>query len=99
MEFKGTKGNWEYSSDNGWQCNVLTDNDQQVIQLENTDSETDEGFYEMYANAKLISASPDMLKALQFSLKVLLRDKNPIFSKRLAIKYCEESIEKALGNG
>jgi len=65
IEFKGTKGVWEYSSDNSWECSVVTDNEQQTITLENTDSESDDGFYEMYHNAKLISCAPEMLDMLE----------------------------------
>jgi len=64
-EFKGTKGEWEYSSDNSWECSVVTDNDKQSITLENTDSESDDGYYEMYHNAKLIANAKKLLKVLQ----------------------------------
>ena len=97
MEFKGTKGKWEYSPDNSWECNVITFNDSQTIQLENTDSESDEGFFEMYANAKLIASAPDLLEALEFNLKILERINKPIFSQRLAIGKTKDAIKKAIG--
>ena len=85
-EFKGTKGNWEYSSDNSWECSVVTDNDSQSITLENTDSESDKGFYEMYHNAKLIACAPKMLEMLINVKDYLGSDKR---------YYVEQLIKKA----
>jgi len=39
----------------------------------------------------------EMVKALEFNLKVLERIHKPIFSQRLAITQTKEAIEKAIG--
>jgi len=59
---KFTKGPWEYSPHNNWLCSVLTSSDAHIVTIENTDIE---GFDEMYANAQLIAAAPDLYKALK----------------------------------
>lgn len=48
------------------------------------------------ANAKIMVAAPELLEALQFCLKILEREKDPIFSHRVAIKKSKKAINKAL---
>ena len=97
-EFKGTKGEWEYSSDNSWECSVVTDNDSQSVTLENTDSESDEGFYEMYHNAKLIACAPELLNSF-ISAIILLKQTTEfevLESYRIKVLEFEKVLEKAL---
>jgi len=46
-----TKGEWEVSPDNNWECAVLTGNDDHHIEVFNSDID---GWEEMHANATLI---------------------------------------------
>ena len=88
-EFKGTKGEWEYSDDNAWECEVLLpEKSRQHIKLENTHQV--DGFEEMYYNAKLIAASPDILEALQMC-------EEHIQDQPLLRIFVREAIKKALG--
>lgn len=62
-ELKHTKGPWEVSADNSFECGVLTSKDEHFIDVQNSDM-SENGFFEMMANAKIIAAAPDMLEAL-----------------------------------
>ena len=102
MEFKGTKGKW-YVYENSYFLEVKTDieeigtiancifNEQDFNQAVNT-------LEECNANAKLIAAAPDLLKALQ----VILKHKNAINhyiddnELYTAIEESEQAINKAL---
>lgn len=66
-KFKHTPGPWEISPDNNWETGINTPSDSHFIQVTNSDME---GFDEMYANAKLIAAAPDMLDELMIERRV-----------------------------
>ena len=87
MEFKGTKGEWE----------VYKENPEMIL--------NDSGAYkpnsmlkystrkqELFANAKLIAAAPELLKALQTCLRRIKNESHEPF----AILEAEEAINKAL---
>lgn len=96
---KHTPGPWEISDDNSWECAVLTSKETHIIEVKNNDmSET--GFDEMYANAKLIAAAPELLEALQILLKshrqLTFQLNNNINDTPIEQKS-QEAINKAIG--
>ena len=94
MEFKGTKGEWKITG-TGEQRTMINGTSIDVWwNLSLCDVSEDEG----KANAKLIAAAPDLLKALQ----VILKHKNAINhyiddnELYTAIEESEQAINKAL---
>lgn len=84
-KFKGTEGEWILSYDNDhYSIDTERNNICAVVIM-------DEEFQEQMANAKLISAAPDLLNAIQYYFDVLKEvrgenfDKNPdhVLSKML----------------
>jgi len=100
--FKGTKGEWRILHGSSRLETDIFCNDIIIAEVKHYNEGDDD--WTQYdptlgkgrANAKLIAAAPELLEALQLALKVLERDKDPIFSKRLAITNAEKAIEKAL---
>ena len=84
MEFKGTKGEWKITG-TGEQRTMINGSSIDVWwNLPSSDASEDEG----KANAKLIAAAPDLLKALQ---GLLLNGHN---NKQIGIS--QKAINKAL---
>ena len=84
MEFKGTKGKWSIT-ETGRQRTMINGSSIDVWwNLPSSDASEDEG----KANAKLIAAAPDLLKALQ---GLLLNGHN---NKQIGIS--QKAINKAL---
>lgn len=66
LEFKGTQGDWVAVKHEGYDYDVLCEGDEVCwLGLGVEDLE------EQKANAKLIAAAPDLLKATQYALKIL----------------------------
>jgi len=91
MEFKGTKGSWEIDKDEEM---VLTDiggyrpNALQKLNSFKT---------ELKANAQLIAAAPDLLKALQLMVNNFEDYQKETGAKNQAIFKAKSAINKALG--
>jgi hypothetical protein len=68
MEFKGTKGEWKVKKERGYDIDI-TNRDGDICWLGLSEF-TDET---KLANAKLIAAAPELLKALQIAKKELKR--------------------------
>lgn len=97
-EFKGTKGELSHSKQKGTigHCHaaqVWDSEGNSLAVIRSTSNEAEASSY-----AELFAAAPVTLEALQFALKILERDKDPIFSRRLAITKSKSAINKALGN-
>ncbi|MCP4987248.1 MAG: hypothetical protein GY928_14715 [Colwellia sp.] len=105
-EFKGTKGKWNYDlSEDG--TLIMSDN-KVIVRIIDECEEPDgvpmeEGIY----NAKLMSAAPELLKALQgiardFEGDYVISDGSIVDNpgQMLITNYyiCNEAINKALGN-
>ena len=86
-EFKGTKGEWEVSKESSEM--VLTDNGAYRPNSMLKYSATKEV---LFANAKLIAAAPELLKALQTCLRRIKNESHEPF----AILEAQEAINKAL---
>ena len=85
MEFKGTKGDWKFNekeTSKGIRCISHSPN----IDLWSIGST----IQETRANAKLIAAAPELLKAL-IELKIMAEGNN-----QYAFELAEEAINKAL---
>lgn len=98
-EFKGTPGPWEYEPDNGWECAVHTSSELHNIEVTNHDMAED-ACIEMYHNAKLIAAAPELLKSLQDFVsyaKSVNWDKS-ITGRHLILQEGIKAINKALDN-
>ena len=61
MEFKGTKGEWKVEQETGYDCDVVYEGGE-ICWLGLSDA----SHKEQKANAKLIAAAPELLKALIF---------------------------------
>lgn len=99
LEFKGTKNEWfidqeeSHRMTNGVYCNVIsTVNTIDIADVYGDDEESQ-------ANAKLISASPDLLEALQHMIPVfeqLASFRNINVDNLECYKKARKAIEKAL---
>jgi hypothetical protein len=89
MEFKGTKGEWSVEKELGYDCDVIYKGGE-ICWLGLSDV-IDE---EKVANAKLIAAAPELLKALQILLNLTTTLKHP--SIDFANGTAREAINKAL---
>lgn len=90
LNFKGTKGKWAVSIPNDGSI-IMNGNVRAQVLSYHDNGNTNEDL----ANAKLISAAPDLLEALFYTLKAL--DAITILRKPEAIiKAAELAIEKAL---
>ena len=94
MEFKGTKGEWKITGTSEQRTMINGSSIDVWWNLSSSNVSEDEG----KANAKLIAAAPDLLKALQ----VILKHKNAINhyiddnELYTAIEESEQAINKAL---
>lgn len=92
-EFKGTKGPWFEHREGSSTVYVESKLRDGVIQEVAACGPTEAGSEAQYANARLISAAPDLLMALQ---KVIAAS-GSITDLILAIRASESAIAKALG--
>jgi hypothetical protein len=88
MNFKGTKGNWELVNE----TQVAFSQDEFNTKDCDLYEHQYDSFEEMVANAKLIAAAPELLKALQTCLKRITNESHEPF----AILEATEAINKAL---
>lgn len=94
-EFKGTPGPWNYRDD---EPDWVTDSNDNIavarVTCYNTDSKA------QLANAKLISASTELLSALQQLLEIYDDNSGKVWttsSKRRALDNARAAVNKALG--
>lgn len=88
MEFKGTKGKWQYDIEGEFVFDVEGGNI--IAAIQDIEESKHEEYEEMDANAKLIAAAPDLLEAL-----MELRGSAIIESGDL-IRKADKAINKAL---
>jgi hypothetical protein len=89
METKHTPAPWEYDG-----CEYVTRETFDIIcALPNADASIDEDTIE--ANARLIAAAPDLLKAAEFAVKAIESDRWHV----MAIDKLRAAIAKATGEG
>lgn len=101
MEFKGTEGNWfkekEFSKRYEQYTFNINDENNTVIGLSivysGTDDDTCREFREAEANAKLIAAAPELLKAVHYLLNA---EDDGTWNKQAAESFAREAINKAL---
>lgn len=94
-EFKGTPGPWNYHDD---EPDWVTDSNDNIAVARVTRYNTDASA--QHANAKLISASPDLLSALQQLLEIYDDHSGKVWttsSKRRALDNARAVVNKALG--
>ena len=91
-KFKGTPAPWEYEPDNGWECAVNTSKDSHYIEVSNTDM-LESGSNEMYHNAKLIAAAPELLEALQVFVDFPMEDLNSYIDEGLPMTMTVQSSD------
>lgn len=94
-EFKGTHGPWNYCTD---EPDWVTDSNDNIavarVTRYNTSAEA------QHANAKLISASPDLLSSLQQLLEIYDDHSGKVWttsSKCRALDNARAAVDKALG--
>ena len=102
MEFKGTKGEWKINISpvtNGWVDVYFPDGNATIRTNDYIRDEKDCGNKELMKNtiihAKLISAAPELLEALQIYIGQIDRGPNK-FSWLEKRRIAEKAIEKAL---
>lgn len=94
MEFKGTKGEWKREYDNADSMSGGCWFDIGPAKVEFSYHSTKEEEEEALANAKLIAAAPDLLKALQILLELTTQVHHP--SIDYARGAAQNAISKAL---
>ena len=98
MEFKGTKGEWEFTKDpasNGWTSVFLKGTNHEICTCY-TGTEIPD-FDELEANAQLIATAPELLKALRYILDQKENEHCSTYMDEVC-EYAEKVINKALGN-
>lgn len=90
LNFKGTKGKWAVSIPNDGAI-IMNGNVRAEVLAYSNNGNTNEDL----ANAKLISAAPDLLESLQYCLKAL-KAITILKQPETIIKAAELAIEKAL---
>jgi hypothetical protein len=99
LEFKGTKGEWNVR-DNFRKPSILNESNQVLAMLSINCFDDKDGLHKYYshnkmmANAKLIAAAPELLKALIKSVESMKLADEVEF--RDEIKQAEQAINKAL---
>lgn len=90
MEFKGTKFTWKNFTSDDETFNVIAGGDTLLAEVKQRDIKG-----EAKANAQLIAAAPELLKALQNILNIEFEeDQNKVFE---AFYNGKKAIKKALG--
>lgn len=91
MEIKHTKGEWKIDHLQNGAVNTVVKSPKKIV----AKIYRNMSLYELNANAKLIAAAPDLLKALQFCQSVIKTQGMFDLSERMAFDKAAAAIKKA----